>query len=184
MNEHSKRGTWLADQVIELSDLMQEVRQTGEEVILGGVHPILGAKGSERGGEDLRCRVVFTAPRARTSSGLDIQALYDEIAASPITFQGSRQLRAYAALKGFIISSRDAKSAYLQSKLQRPGSSDPRTFIALPRQFWPEKWVKAGYKRPMCPLDLSLYGHPIAGNRWDGQMTGCVSVCDFEPAPQ
>ena len=186
MSEHDKRGTWLTKEVVELDDLMAEVRSTGEEVILGGVHPILGAKGSERSPDDadLRCRVVFTAPRARTSSGLDIQCLYDEISASPITFQGSRAIRAYAALRGFKISSRDAKSAYLQSKLRRPGTTDPRTFVALPKQFWPAEWTVMKMRRPMVPLDLSLYGHPVAGNRWDGQMTTCVTSAGYEPAPQ
>ena len=139
MNEHSKRGTWLLDDVVELSDLFAETRRTHEEIVLGGVHPILGAKGSGRGLEEFRCRVVFTAPRARSSSGLDVHLLSDEVSNSPITFQGSRTLRAWAALKGFIISSRDAESADLQSKLRREGSDDPLTSIALPRQVWPEK---------------------------------------------
>ena len=135
VSSHEKRGTWDVSQVVELDDLMTECRSTGEDVILGGVHPILGAKQAEKGAIDYRCRVVFTAPRARSASGLDVHNLYDEISSSPITFQGSRTLRAYAALKGFVVSSRDAKSAYLQSLLQREGKDDPRTFVALPRQF-------------------------------------------------
>ena len=124
----------------ELKDILDEARNTSEDVILGGVHPILGAKMAEKGGEDqLRCRVVFTAPRAWAASGLDVNSLYEEISNSPIPMQGSRCLRAYGALKGYIYSSRDAKSAYLQSKLRRPGSDDPRTFVALPRQFWPQE---------------------------------------------
>ena len=83
---------------------------------------------AEKGGEELRCRIVYTAPRAYSSSGLDVHDLYDEISSSPITFQGSRALRAYAALKGFVLSSRDATSAYLQAKLQRPGKNDKRIF--------------------------------------------------------
>ena len=167
----------------ELNVLVKESRDTGEDIILGGIHPILGAKGAERGLQDYRCRVVFTAPRARTASGLDAHALYDEISSSPITFQASRTLRAYAALRGFVTSSRDAKSAYLQSRLRREGKTDPRTFVAIPRQFWPEEWVKAGMKRPMCPLELSLYGHPVSGNRWEIKMDESVKVEDFRGAP-
>ena len=37
-------GTWDVSQVVELDDLMAECRSTGEDVILGGMHPILGAK--------------------------------------------------------------------------------------------------------------------------------------------
>ena len=185
MGEHAKRGTWNMNSVRELDDILKEARQTGEETVLGGVHPILGAKGAEDCEEkdlDLRCRVVFTAPRAWTASGMDVHSLYQEISASPITFQGSRTLRAYAALMGFVISSRDAKSAYLQSKLRREGMNDPRTWVALPRQFWPKEWE--GMIRPMVELDLSLYGHPIAGNRWDGTMDTAAKACAFERAPQ
>ena len=167
MANHAKRGTWDVSGVIELDGLMKECRNTGEDAIIGGIHPILGAKQAEKGVVDYRCRVVFSAPRARSASGLDVHCLYDEISSSPITFQGSRTLRAYAALKGFVISSRDATSAYLQSKLQRDGKNDPRTFVALPRQYWPPEWDKLGLRRPMVPFIISLYGHPVAGNRWE-----------------
>ena len=90
ITNHEKRGTWDISQVIELDDLLKECRVTGEDVIIGGVHPILGAKQAEKGVIDYRCRAVFTAPRARSASGLDVHALYDEISSSPITFQGSR----------------------------------------------------------------------------------------------
>ena len=113
LNNHTKRGTWLINEVREFDDIVEECHKNNEDAIFGAVHPIMGAKGSEKadGKYDIRVRTVFTAPRARTLSGLDIGALYDEVTASPITFQGSRALRAYAALKGYVISSRDAKSA-------------------------------------------------------------------------
>ena len=171
MNEHRKRGTWNLANVRELSDIVAESHNTGKDVILGGVHPILGMKGAEGTNPTMRCRIVFTAPRARTASGLDVQCLYEEVSASPITFQGSRTLRAYGALKGWVISSRDAKSAYLQSELRRPDSDDPVTWVALPAQF-----------QPMVELVLSLYGHPVAGNRWDGQMDKSVHKASFQRA--
>ena len=190
MQEHKNRGTWDMKSVMELDDLLAMARKEKIELVLGGVHPILGAKGAEMAAnstlkeallEELRCRVVFTAPNAWTPSGVDPRALYDEITAVPITFQGSRTLRAYAALMGFEISSRDAKSAYLQSPLQRPGG--PQTWIALPKAYWDESWV-GKYKRPMVRLDLSLYGHPDAGERWDEQMGGCMIKDEYIRAPQ
>ena len=48
-------------------------------------------------------RIVFTAPGAKTASGLDPKDLYEALGNAPITFQGSRALRAYAALKGWDI---------------------------------------------------------------------------------
>jgi len=41
---HESRGTWDVKRVIEKRDLFKKLRQTGEEVELGTVHPILGAK--------------------------------------------------------------------------------------------------------------------------------------------
>jgi hypothetical protein len=91
-------------------------------------------------------------------------------------------LRAYAALKGFVISSRDAKSAYLQRNLKRPGTNDPTTWIALPKQFQPAGFEK--FKNPVVELVLSLYGHPAAGNRWEGTMDGMVRKVGFQKATQ
>ena len=36
---------------------------------------------------------------------------------------------------------------------------------------------------PIVELDLSLYGHPAARNRWDGKTDGSVQECDFVKAP-
>ena len=47
MGEHNKRGTWNLSSVMELDDLLKECRESGEEVVIGGVHPILGAKHAE-----------------------------------------------------------------------------------------------------------------------------------------
>ena len=130
-------------------------QRTGEEIIWGGVHPIIGCKGSERDLTTLtdeeiellmKCRIVFTAPRARTNNGLDARQMYDDCSSAPVAFQCSRTTRAYAALMGYIISTRDAETAYLQALLRRIGSADPRTFVALPRHFWPKEWIAKGYE--------------------------------------
>jgi len=159
--KHEKKGTWLCDKVVELSELLKETRASGEEVIIGGVHPVMYEKHSEDPKHAmLRARVVFTAPRARTSSGLDPHTLYNEISSAPVTFQGARTCRAVGAVKGFITSTRDAETAYLQAELKRKNSA--RTFVALPRCFWPESWGDK-YRQPMVPLHLALFGHPEAG---------------------
>ena len=61
--------------------------------------------------------------------------------------------------------------------------NDPRTWVALPRQFWPKEWVDKGMIRQMVPLIYSLYGHPRAGNRWDLKMDTDVKKCNFKRAP-
>ena len=126
--------------VVELHDLLKETRETGEEIILGGIHPIMYEKHSEDVKRALiRARVVFTAPRAKTNSGFDPHTIYNEITSAPVTFQAARASRAVGALRGFVESTRDADSAYLQANLKRKGSL--RTFVALPQNFWPKEWI-------------------------------------------
>ena len=164
--KHERRGTWNLKPVIELPKLMEETQATGEVVVLGGIHPILYKKHAEDPNIAVnRCRIVYNAPQARTTqSGLNVHVLYNEISPAPVTFQGARASRAVGALRGFITSTRDAMEAYMQASLKRKGS--PRTFIALPRCFWPKEWGER-YKRPMVELDLALFGHPEAGNLWE-----------------
>ena len=82
---------------------------------------------------------------------------------------------------GFVISSRDCKGAYLQSKLTKPGG--PQTWVALPRQYWEASWV-GKYVRPMVQLELSLFGHPEASQRWDEQFIDCTQREGYVAAPQ
>ena len=118
----------------------------------------------------LRARVVFTAPSARTSSGLDAHTLYQEISSAPVTFQNIRACRAAGALKGFCTSTRDADGAYVQIRLDsRPTTAG--TWVALPRAFWPAEWGEK-YKRPMVPLVLALFGHPEVGSLWEEFFVG------------
>ena len=172
--KHEKRMTWEIDKVVELADLLRETRGSGEEVVIGGVHPVMYEKHSEdKEHAELRARVVFTAPRARTSSGLDPHTLYNEISSAPVTFQGARTCRAVGALKGFITSTRDAETAYLQAELKRKNSA--RTFVALPKSVWPKGWSDE-YKQPVVPLRLALFGHPEAGNLWQNHSFSRVRI--------
>ena len=180
--KHEKRGTWDLKGVVELSKLLQETRRTGEEVVIGGVHPVMYEKHSEDAeNATLRARVVFTAPRARTSSGLDPHSLYNEISSAPVTFQAARVCRAVGALRGFVGSTRDADSAYLQAALDRKGS--PRTYVALPKSFWPEAW-EGVFDKPMVPLVLALFGHPEAGNIWENHSFGKIREQKWIDAPE
>jgi hypothetical protein len=132
--KHEDRKTWDLSQVVELSTLLKETRAAGEEVILGGVHPVMYEKHAEDVDKSkIRARVVFTAPRARTTSGFSPHALYNEISSAPVTFQAARASRAVGALRGFVGSTRDAEAAFLQAPLKRKDSA--RTFVSLPKAF-------------------------------------------------
>ena len=68
----------------------------------------------------------------------------------------------------------DAVSAYTQVKMEDapillkiPKSECPDIWIRLPRHKWPKSW--SSMEDPVVPLELILYGHPLAGLIWEGQ---------------
>ena len=180
--KHEKRGTWDVEKVIELRKLEKNMKETGEEVILGGVHPVMYQKHSESPKDAvLRDRIVFTAPRAKTNSGFDPHTIYNEISSAPVTFQAARASRAVGALRGFVSSTRDAESAYLQAGLERKGSL--KTYVSLPQTFWPESW-KGKYSQSIVPLELALFGHPEAGNILENFSFEELRKLGWEDAPE
>ena len=58
-------------------------------------------------------------------------------------------------------------SAYLQASLKAEGVKTVDTWVEIPRERWPEEWIKKGYKRPVVQLRLALYGHPLSGVFWE-----------------
>ena len=73
-----------------------------------------------------------------------------------------KALDAFSLLPGNSQKRADAVSAYTQSFI-----GGVPTWVRLPKDRWPRKWVDKGYKDPVCPLVLSLYGHPDSGGYWD-----------------
>jgi hypothetical protein len=90
---------------------------------------------------------------------------------------------AAGVLKGSRPSTRDAKKAYIQSWIDKPGR--PRTWMRLPKSLWPKSWFKPDgtplYHDPVVILEKSLYGHPESGPMWDKRMQGCMKACGFLP---
>ena len=54
MREHQQRGAWDTTQVDELDALVKQSKEVEQDVISGGVHPILGAKQAEKGGDSVQ----------------------------------------------------------------------------------------------------------------------------------
>ena len=66
----------------------------------------------------------------------------------------------------------DAISAYTQVKMEDaprllriPKSECPDIWIRLPKHKRPKSWDNIG--DPVVPLEISLYGHPLAGLLWE-----------------
>ena len=69
----------------------------------------------------------------------------------------------------------DAVSAYTQVKmedastfLKNPKSECPDIWIRLPKHKWPKSWSST--EDPVVPLERNLYGHPLAGLLWEGNV--------------
>ena len=56
--------------------------------------------------------------------------------------------------------------------------------LSCPKKNGHKSGRKKGYKRPVCPLVLALYGHPLSGTYWENYYTGIlVNKCCFERVP-
>ena len=71
-------------------------------------------------------------------------------------------------------SAADCVSAYTQVKLEEmyrllklPKNKCPVIWIKIPRDRWPKWWFEKGFKDPVVPLLVNLYGHPLAGLLWE-----------------
>ena len=77
----------------------------------------------------------------------------------------------------------DAVGAYTQvrlsdaSKILGPGVVT-ETWITLPPHRRPKSW--ANIENPVCPLELNLYGHPLAGLLWELYQEDILLKCGFE----
>ena len=54
------------------------------------------------------------------------------------------------------------------------------TWVRLPYERWPQWWKDAGFKDPVCPLRLSLYGHPMSGKYWENHFTEKLESAGYE----
>ena len=57
------------------------------------------------------------------------------------------------------------------------------TYVRLPRNRWPKWWVDKGYKDPVVPLILALYGHPDSGGYWEKHCISVLKPLGWEPVP-
>ena len=78
----------------------------------------------------------------------------------PATLEAGKARDALGLLPGRDVQQADAEQAYIQSRL----GGDP-AWIRLPPERRPQTW--SGYRDPVCPLVLALYGHPDAGGYWE-----------------
>ena len=107
-----------------------------------------------------KAKCVFAGNNVQISSGQPVWELYQEVSQTPAAMQTVRAALAVAGLKGFTPKVRDARQAYLQSRIDTPDR--PATWVRLPKAWWLASWHGL-YRDPVCRLRLALYGHPGSG---------------------
>ena len=133
-----------------------------DKVHFGSLYCICVEKGSELQPDDpnrkYKGRVVFLGNQVKDENFQ--VAIFQELSSQPATMQAAKAVDFMGLQKGYTTQQADATQAYTQAKLQ-----GTKTWISLPRDQWPESWK--GYRNPVCPLDLALYGHPDSGGHWE-----------------
>ena len=127
---------------------------------------IVGIKNYEMKEEDWKWkgRVVLGGHDIRIGEGKGKRvSCFQDTSSSPSSMAAARAALAVALMKpGYVAWQSDCPNAYVQSEFK-----GPPTFVELPREWWPQAWIDAGMKRPVCRLLRNLYGHPQAGNGWE-----------------
>ncbi len=155
-------NTWDESGVREWQDVEREAKASKKTVHVGRLFAICVEKNAElpQGHADrkFKGRVVFDGSFVRDQ---DRQvALFQELSSCPATMEASKAADIYGMAPGHSVQQADAKQAYTQSEL-----GGTPTWVRLPREAWPSGWEKM--RDPVCPLRLSLYGHPDSGGYWE-----------------
>jgi hypothetical protein len=201
---HSKRGkaaieaevsdlraesVWDEGSVKEWAEVRHE-RKDGYPPMVGLLFLIMGQKHAELDtGSDIedpncpfRARAVFQGSNVRTGDGTPAWMLYQEVGATPSSMASTQMALACGALKGSRATTRDARKAYIQSFIDKPGR--PRTWLRLPKALWPKSWFYADgtakYRDPVVILKKALYGHPESGPMWDKKLHQCMRTAGFK----
>ena len=185
-----KIGAWNESKVREWGDVVAEAKRTGKKHHVGRVFEVNVIKGDELPegdpGRKYKCRVVFQGNNVRDENSQ--QAMFLELSSCPATMEAAKAADIYGLLSGNETQQCDAEQAYVQAKLGGKllgGATSldeiPQTWVRLPREQWPKAW--SGFKDPVCPLVLALYGHPEAGGWWEDHSKQQLEAVGFQEIP-
>mgnify|MGYP003892569001 FL=1 len=158
------KNCWDEDEVYEWSEVANWAKSRGEEHHFGHLFCITVEKNSELPQDNpnrkYKGRVVFQGNQVKDQNW-DV-ALFQDLGSNPATMDASRAADCYGCAPGHNVEVADAEQAYIQADLR-----GPPTWVCLPRDAWPEKWIKKGFRNPVCRLKKALYGHPDSGTFWE-----------------
>ena len=170
LSELRKIRTWDEAHPIEASEVC--AKYPGAH--LARIFPIIGIKHFE----DVEMRrwkgrIVVAGNKIKTVTGQ--WATFQEVGSIPSTMASCRcLLTLYATSRGYHLLQSDCIRAYVQAPMK-----GPKTFIRLPKAWWPAEWV-GKFRDPVCELLLALYGHPHAGDFWYDRLESELRKLNFE----
>ena len=89
-------------------------------------------------------------------------AIFQELSSSPAAMAAAKAADVYGLMPEHDAEQADALQAYTQALLV-----GTKTWVRLPKNRWPQAWIDAKMKDPVCPLRVALYGHPDSGGHWE-----------------
>jgi hypothetical protein len=171
-------GAWNEKGVREWTDVKKEAKRHETRVHVGMVFGICVEKGSELAPDDpkrkYKGRVVFRGNDVRDEE--NYLATFQDMGSAPASMASGKFLDFIGMQEGWQITQADAVRAYTQALLK-----GTKTWVRLPKDRWPKGWQ--GFKDPVCPLVLALYGHPDAGSNWEEHCDAKVASIGFKPIP-
>merc|ERR1711884_507298 len=174
-------GVWDESRVAERGAVTRDANRRGVLVHFARIFDLCVEKGSELPKNDpnrkFKGRAVLQGDQVHDQYWE--AAMFQDLGSSPAAMEASRAAEAYGMLPGHNIEVADADSAYTQSYLE----GDTQTWVSIPREQWPQEWVDRGLRDPVCPLVLSLYGHPDAGGYWERHCDTVLQSKGWAPIP-
>ncbi len=159
-NRLREKHVWGEENVMEWDDFVRDARRSNEEAHLAYVMGLATEKGSELHRDDpnrkYKYRVVFRGDNVKNQNWEAV--MFQDMGSSPATMEAAKMADAIGCAPGNIVMQADAVQAYIQAELQ-----GPPTWVALPKDAWPQKWHDDKLRKPVCRLKKALYGHPSAG---------------------
>ena len=171
-------GCWDESRVAEWRDVARSATSTNH---VGRVFGVCVEKNvdlpADNPNRKYKGRVVFQGNQV-LDQNWDV-AMFQELSSCPASLEAAKTADVYGLSPGNCLQQADAEQAYTQSKLR-----GTPTWVRLPRDQWPTAWVEKGYKDPVCPLVLALYGHPDSGGFWEQHCETHLKSQGFEPVPE
>jgi len=152
---------------------------------IGSLFAIVGVKNSDSPNaaeHRWKGRIVFGGHVIKQLDGK--WAIFDDVGRTPSNMTGDRIAVAVYSLQpepDLIFIQSDCCRAYTQVVLATIQSI--KTFVRLPRAWWPKAWIEKGFVDPVCELLRALYGHPLAGDMWHDKLESILLKYGFSTIP-